>query len=137
MVTTQCWAMPRMVLDQVGLFNDRIIRGWIPEMRHRVRQAGDRIICVPGVWSLPSHALHAEGTPAHGMAEWRGIRLRSSPLPETVPTTPRATLASSRAVPLAYRVLRHSRLGTRTWSPPLAWLAHRTIYGIAALFPRR
>jgi GT2 family glycosyltransferase len=50
MVTTACWAMPRAVLDRVGWFNDRIPRGVDPEMRQRVRAAGYKIICVPGVW---------------------------------------------------------------------------------------
>jgi glycosyltransferase involved in cell wall biosynthesis len=50
MVTTQCCAMRRDVLEQVGGFHDKIIRGVDPELRHRVRQAGYRIAVIPHAW---------------------------------------------------------------------------------------
>lgn len=50
MVTTACCAMRRAVLDEVGGFHDRILRGVDPELRHRVRQAGYRIAVIPNAW---------------------------------------------------------------------------------------
>ena len=50
MVTTQCCAMRRAVLEEVGGFHDRILRGVDPELRHRVRGAGYRIAIVPNAW---------------------------------------------------------------------------------------
>ena len=50
MVTTQCCALRRSVLQQVGGFHDKILRGVDPELRHRVRQAGFRVAVVPSVW---------------------------------------------------------------------------------------
>jgi GT2 family glycosyltransferase len=50
MVTTQCCATRRSVLEEVGGFHDRIIRGVDPELRHRVRQAGYRIAIIPNAW---------------------------------------------------------------------------------------
>jgi glycosyltransferase involved in cell wall biosynthesis len=50
MVTTQCCAMRREVLVEVGRFHSQIIRGVDPELRHRVRGAGYRIAVVPNCW---------------------------------------------------------------------------------------
>jgi GT2 family glycosyltransferase len=50
MVTTQCCAMRRTVLAEVGGFHDKILRGVDPELRHRVRQAGYRVAVVPNAW---------------------------------------------------------------------------------------
>jgi GT2 family glycosyltransferase len=50
MVTTQCCAMRRAVLAQVGGFHGQIIRGVDPELRYRVRQAGYRIAVIPKAW---------------------------------------------------------------------------------------
>ena len=50
MVTTQCCATRRDVLQRVGGFHDRILRGVDPELRHRYRLAGLRIAIAPGVW---------------------------------------------------------------------------------------
>ncbi|MGC8669515.1 MAG: glycosyltransferase [Chthonomonadales bacterium] len=50
MVTTACCAMRRAVLQEVGGFHDRILRGVDPELRHRVRQAGYRIAVIPNAW---------------------------------------------------------------------------------------
>jgi glycosyltransferase involved in cell wall biosynthesis len=50
MVTTQCCAMRRSVLLEVGGFHGQIRRGVDPELRHRVRQAGYRIAIVPDCW---------------------------------------------------------------------------------------
>jgi hypothetical protein len=50
MVTTQCCAIRRTVLAQVGGFHGQIIRGVDPELRYRVRQAGYRIAVVPRAW---------------------------------------------------------------------------------------
>jgi len=50
MVTTQCCAMRRATLEEVGGFHGEIIRGVDPELRHRVRKAGYRIAIVPRQW---------------------------------------------------------------------------------------
>jgi len=50
MVTTQCCAMRRSVLLEVGGFHDKILRGVDPELRHRVRAAGYRVAVAPQVW---------------------------------------------------------------------------------------
>jgi GT2 family glycosyltransferase len=50
MVTTQCCAIRRPVLAEVGGFHARLIRGVDPELRQRVRQAGYRIAVVPHAW---------------------------------------------------------------------------------------
>src|SRR5207244_13552675 len=50
MVTTQCCAIPRAVLAEVGGFHSQIVRGVDPELRHRLRQAGYRIAVVPASW---------------------------------------------------------------------------------------
>ncbi len=50
MVTTQCCAMRREVLAEVGGFHEQIIRGVDPELRNRVRQAGYRIAVIPNAW---------------------------------------------------------------------------------------
>lgn len=138
-VTTACWAMPRMVLDQVGLFNDRIIRGVDPEMRHRVRQAGYRIICVPGVWHY--HPMPSTLKALLRMA-WRNGAASAYArrhFPETVLYNPEGHVGEFKAqVPLAYRVLRHAAgLARDVVTGRWYGLLYRTIYGIAALFPRR
>lgn len=50
MVTTQCCAMRRAVFWELGGFNERIPRGVDPEMRHRIRRRGLRIVVAPRVW---------------------------------------------------------------------------------------
>lgn len=50
MVTTQCCATRRDVLDRLGGFHDRILRGVDPELRHRYREAGYRIVIAPRAW---------------------------------------------------------------------------------------
>lgn len=50
MVTTQCCALRRDVLESIGGFNGKILRGVDPELRHRVRQAGLRVAVVANAW---------------------------------------------------------------------------------------
>jgi len=50
MVTTQCCAMRRELLEMVGGFHGKIHRGVDPELRFRVRRAGYRIAVVPNAW---------------------------------------------------------------------------------------
>ncbi len=50
MVTTQCCALRRSVLAEVGGFHDKILRGVDPELRNRVRAAGYRVAIVPNAW---------------------------------------------------------------------------------------
>lgn len=64
MVTTQCCAMRRGMFWELGGFNEHIPRGVDPEMRHRVRCAGLRIVVAPRVWYY--HPM-----PANVNALWR------------------------------------------------------------------
>ena len=64
MVTTQCCATRRDVLERLGGFHSKILRGVDPELRHRYRQAGLRICIVPGVW-------HYHPMPACWRALWK------------------------------------------------------------------
>jgi glycosyltransferase involved in cell wall biosynthesis len=64
MVTTQCCAIRRDVLAQVGGFHARILRGVDPELRHRVRMADYRICVAPGIW-------HFHPMPKDLRALWR------------------------------------------------------------------
>jgi glycosyltransferase involved in cell wall biosynthesis len=50
MVTTQCCAVRRSVLEQIGGFNDKIIRGVDPELRYRMRKAGYVVAVIPNAW---------------------------------------------------------------------------------------
>ena len=50
MVTTACCAMRRSLFWGVGGFNEHIPRGVDPEMRHRVRSRGLRIVAAPNAW---------------------------------------------------------------------------------------
>lgn len=64
MVTTQCCATRRDVLQRLGGFHDRILRGVDPELRHRYRQAGLRIVIVPQAW-------HYHPMPSTWKALWK------------------------------------------------------------------
>lgn len=64
MVTTQCCAMRRAVLEEVGGFHTQIRRGVDPELRQRVRRAGYDIAVVP-------HAWHYHPAPSSFSALWR------------------------------------------------------------------
>lgn len=50
-ITTTCCAMRRAVYDQVGGFNDTLIRGVDTEFFLRVRRAGYRFVLVPHTWT--------------------------------------------------------------------------------------
>ena len=50
MVTTACCAIPRRIFDELGDFNDILLRGEDPEFRDRIRRAGYKIVIVPHSW---------------------------------------------------------------------------------------
>ncbi len=50
-LTTTCCAMRRAVYDQVGGFNNELVRGVDTEFFTRVRRAGYRFILVPHTWT--------------------------------------------------------------------------------------
>nr|WP_239583692.1 glycosyltransferase [Herpetosiphon giganteus] len=50
-LTTTCCAMRRAVYDEVGGFNNELIRGVDTEFFTRVRRAGYRFILVPNTWT--------------------------------------------------------------------------------------
>ena len=51
MVTTLCLAIRRDLFVRVGRMNDRLLAGVDPDLRHRVRQAGLRVVVVPHAWA--------------------------------------------------------------------------------------
>ena len=51
MVTTMCLAIPRDLFYHVGKMNDRLLAGVDPDLRHRVRKAGYRVVVVPQTWA--------------------------------------------------------------------------------------
>jgi glycosyltransferase involved in cell wall biosynthesis len=109
MVTTQCCAIRRSVLDQIGGFNDKILRGVDPELRHRVRQAGLRVAVVPGAW-------HYHPMPQNLAALWRmawrngfASAFAQRHFPDTVLFNPEGHVAEFDARPsLARRFLRRA-----------------------------
>lgn len=50
MVTTLCLAVRRELFYQAGRMDDRLLAGIDPDLRHRVRQAGHRVVVVPQTW---------------------------------------------------------------------------------------
>ncbi|NLC56809.1 MAG: glycosyltransferase [Armatimonadetes bacterium] len=109
MVTTQCCAMRRAVLDEVGGFHDRILRGVDPELRHRVRAAGYRIAVVPEAWHY--HPMPGSLRALLRMA-WRNGHASAYArrhFPETVLYNPEGHVAEFEAArPLSRRVLRNA-----------------------------
>jgi glycosyltransferase involved in cell wall biosynthesis len=129
MVTTQCCAIRRATLAEVGGFHDRIIRGVDPELRGRVRQAGYRIAVVPHAWHyhpMP-HTLRALLRMA-----WRNGAASAyarKHFPETVLFNPEGHVAVFEARPsLPSRVLRN--LGRLSLSV-LTGHWYGTLYGLA------
>lgn len=51
MVSHMCLAIPRDLFFQVGKENDWLLAGTDPDLRHRVREAGYRIVVVPQTWA--------------------------------------------------------------------------------------
>ena len=51
MVSHMCLAMPRDLFEQVGRESDWLLAGTDPDLRHRVRMAGYRIVVVPQTWA--------------------------------------------------------------------------------------
>jgi GT2 family glycosyltransferase len=109
MVTTQCCAMRRDVLQEVGGYHDRIIRGVDPELRHRVRKAGYRIAVIPHAWHY--HPMPADLRSLLRMA-WRNGAASAYArrhFPETVLYNPEGHVAKFEASPsLASRMARNA-----------------------------
>lgn len=107
MVTTQCCALRRAVLEEVGGFHDRIIRGVDPELRHRVRQAGYRVAIIPRAWHF--HPMPSTLKALLRMA-WRNGTASAyarKHFPETILFNPEGHVGEFQAkVPLWKRALR-------------------------------
>lgn len=109
MVTTQCCATRRDVLERLGGFHPKILRGVDPELRHRYRQAGLRIVIVPNAW-------HYHPMPASWKALWKmayrngySSAFAQKHFPETVLFNPEGHVDRFEARPsLAKRLLRRS-----------------------------
>jgi len=108
MVTTQCCAMRRTVLTEVGGFHDQIIRGVDPELRHRTRQAGYRVVVIPQSWHY--HPMPRSLKALLRMA-WRNGAASAyarKHFPEAVLFNPEGHVADFEArSPLASRALRN------------------------------
>lgn len=71
MVTHMCLAIPADLWRELGGEHDELVRGTDPDLRNRVRQAGKRVVVVPGTWAYhpPPASLGALLRSA-----WRGGR---------------------------------------------------------------
>jgi glycosyltransferase involved in cell wall biosynthesis len=109
MVTTQCCAMRRAVLKEVGGFHDQIIRGVDPELRHRLRQAGYRIAVIPEAWHY--HPM-PRSLPVLLRMAWRNGAASAyarTHFPETVLFNPEGHVSEFESrPPLMRRVLRNA-----------------------------
>ena len=108
MVTTQCCAIRREVLNEVGGFHNQILRGVDPELRHRVREAGYRIAVVAGIWHF--HPMPKNLSALCRMA-WRNghaSAFAQRRFPETVIFNPEGHVAEFDSHPPLHR-----RLGRR------------------------
>ncbi|MBI4437185.1 MAG: glycosyltransferase family 2 protein [Candidatus Omnitrophica bacterium] len=78
LVTTACCAIPREVLEKVGLFHEGLCRGVDPEFRARLRQAGYKIILMPDTYFFHPLPRTLRGlvsfSLARGMAAGYGAR---------------------------------------------------------------
>jgi hypothetical protein len=139
MVTTQCCAIRRAVLAQVGGFHGQILRGVDPELRHRVRQAGFRIAVVPHAWHY--HPMPNCLRALLRMA-WRNgaasayARRR---YPATVLFNPDGHVAEFEAAPpLSSRMLRNvGRLMGDAFTGRFYGAIYGLLYGAAAVLPVR
>lgn len=110
MVTTQCCAIRRDLLEKIGGFHPRILRGVDPELRHRVRKAGYRIAIAPKVWHY--HPM-PQTLQALCRLAWRNGHASSfaqQKFPETVLFNPEGHVSEFNAKPsLLTRLLRRTR----------------------------
>ena len=51
MVATMCLAIPRDLFYRIGKMDDYMLAGIDPDLRHRVREAGYRVVVVPQAWA--------------------------------------------------------------------------------------
>jgi glycosyltransferase involved in cell wall biosynthesis len=51
MVSHMCLAIPRGLFEEIGRESDWLLAGTDPDLRHRVRQAGLRVVVVPQTWA--------------------------------------------------------------------------------------
>ncbi len=51
MVSHMCLAISRELFEQIGKESDWLLAGTDPDLRHRVRQAGLRVVVVPNCWA--------------------------------------------------------------------------------------
>ena len=51
MVSHMCLAMPKKLFEKVGKESGWLLAGTDPDLRHRVRQAGYRVVVVPHTWA--------------------------------------------------------------------------------------
>jgi hypothetical protein len=51
MVSHMCLAIPRDLFDEIGKESDWLLAGTDPDLRHRVRLAGLRVVVVPRCWA--------------------------------------------------------------------------------------
>lgn len=137
MVTTQCCAMRREVLDEVGGFHGKIHRGVDPELRHRVRKSGYRIAVVPNAWHC--HPMPSSLKALLEMA-WRNGAASAyarKRFPETVLFNPEGHVAEFEARrSLPRRAMgKLAEIGSDTVSGRWIGLAYSLTYSGAVLWP--
>ena len=105
MVTTQCCALRRDILERVGGFNGKILRGVDPELRHRVREAGLRVAVVAQAWHY--HPMPENWRALVEMAYRNGYAsaFAQRHFPETVLFNPEGHVATFEARPSFVRRL--------------------------------
>ena len=110
MVTTQCCATRRDILLKLGGFHDKILRGVDPELRHRYRAAGLRIVIAPQAWHY--HPMPSSWRELWKMAYRNGYSsaFAQKHFPETVLFNPEGHVDRFEARPSFV-----SRLTRRAW----------------------
>jgi GT2 family glycosyltransferase len=105
-----CLAMRRDVFEEVGGEDEELVRGLDPLLRHRVRQAGYRVVIVPYTWV--SHPLPESRRKIFRMyfRNGRGSAFAHRHFPERVyELSDGSPKPSAARRPLIYRALRYPR----------------------------
>ncbi len=111
MVTTQCCAIRRSVLEEVGRFHDRILRGVDPELRLRVRQAGYRIAVAPQAWHYHPMPRSLKALLRMALRDGAASAFARKHFPETIVYNPEGHVAEFEAQPPRWKRIMRKLLG--------------------------
>jgi hypothetical protein len=139
MVTTQCCAIRRCVLAQVGGFHSQIVRGVDPELRYRLRQAGYRIAVVPDAWHYHPMPGSLRGLLRMAWRNGSASAYARRHFPATVFFNPDGHVAEFHATTsLSRRVVRNvGRVLGDASTGRLYGMLYGLLYGAATLLPTR